>query len=191
MKSYGAHRDRQKRWRHLHLPHECVIWLQQRMKSSARLINNRILSFLIKCKLIYIDRKRGLTRVYLRSLWYNKSCIKALQSPECIPFASQLLNGILCTMCADILTQIPRSNAQKINEEGSWKVISDEKRNRSNLEMIMSHKQSKTDNYWLSKVVPIFNRFEALEEIFDDINDNERAETVKFPSTFVVRVISI
>jgi hypothetical protein len=57
--------------------------------------------------------------------------------------------------------------------------------------MIMSHKQSKTDNYWLSKVVPIFNRFEALEEIFDDINDNERAETVKFPSTFVVRVISI
>jgi len=38
---------------------------------------------------------------------------------------------------------------------------------------MMSRKQSKIDNYWLSKPVPISNNFNGL-----DINNNERIEKI-------------
>jgi len=38
-------------------------------------------------------------------------------------------------------------------------------------EQKMSHKQSKTDHYWLSKLVLISNSFDELQKILNDIND--------------------
>jgi len=38
--------------------------------------------FVIKFKLIYLDKKSSITKVYLGTCWYNKSCIKALLTPD-------------------------------------------------------------------------------------------------------------
>jgi len=46
---------------------------------------------------IQIDKKNSLTRVYLKSLWYNKLCTKILLTPghNYIPCANQLLKKVL------------------------------------------------------------------------------------------------
>jgi len=44
--------------------------------------NIRNPSFLVKFKLIYLDKKSSITKVYLGIRWYNKPCIKALLTPD-------------------------------------------------------------------------------------------------------------
>jgi len=64
---------------------------------TARPIHNRNLSSLVKYRLIYLDKKSIITRVYLRNSMYNQLCIQALLTPEQdrIFHANQLLNKIL------------------------------------------------------------------------------------------------
>jgi hypothetical protein len=57
-------------------------------------------------------------------------------------------------------------------------------------EQIISYEQYKTDNYWLGKSVPIFNSFNKLKEVLDDIN-NGKKKTVKPPPIFVTRITNI
>jgi len=57
---------------------------------------------------------------------------------------------------------------------------------------MMSHKQFKMDNYWLSKAILTSNSFEELEEVYKDINDNAKVEkTVKPFPVLIVRVNNI
>jgi len=55
--------------------------------------------------------------------------------------------------------------------------------------LIMSHKQSKIDNYRRSKPMSIFNSFDGLKDVFNEINNNEKIK--KSPIIFIVTVLNI
>jgi len=76
---------------------------------------------LVKYTLTYMGKKSSLTRIYLKSPWYNKSCIKTLLILEYdrTYYANQLLKNLMNdAKVTGILIQIPH-NIQKINEETS------------------------------------------------------------------------
>jgi len=75
----GEHQERKKP-RSISLQRDEVreIWLYRRMKLFAEPMSNRILPSLIKSKPSCMDRKWNITKMYLRSAWYNKHCNKTL-----------------------------------------------------------------------------------------------------------------